>query len=169
MEVVRTIKDACGEDYPVSLRYSVTSKTKGFNSAAVPGEKFTEAGRDLTEGLKAAKYLQDAGYAMLNADNGTYDAWFWSHPPVYMPLNCNMNEVCELKKVVDIPVACAGRMQLDEAAEAIHTGQLDAVGIARQFLTEPEYLPKIKEDRLEDVMPCIACHNACLPLSLIHI
>lgn len=164
VEVVQAIKEACGEDYPVSLRYSVTSKTKDFNSAAVPGEEYIEAGRDLEEGLKAAKYLQDAGYDMLNADNGTYDAWFWAHPPVYMPLNCNMREVCELKKVVDIPVICAGRMQLDDAAEAILNGQLNGVGIARQFLTDPEYLLKIKEDRLEDIIPCIACHNACLPL-----
>lgn len=165
VEVVQAIKEACGQDYPVSLRYSVTSKTKDFNEGAVPNEDYVEVGRDLEEGIKAAKYLQDAGYDMLNADNGTYDAWFWSHPPVYMPLNCNMNEVCRLKEVVDIPVICAGRMQLKEASDAISNHTLDGVGIGRQFLTDPQYLPKIKEDRLEDVLPCISCHNACLPLA----
>ncbi len=29
--------------------------------------------------------LQEAGYDMLDCDNGTYDAWYWPHPPVYMP------------------------------------------------------------------------------------
>lgn len=30
VEVVQAIKKACGDDFPVSLRYSVISKTKGF-------------------------------------------------------------------------------------------------------------------------------------------
>lgn len=41
-EIVKEIKKVCGEDYPVSVRYSVTSKTKGFNQGAVPGEDFVE-------------------------------------------------------------------------------------------------------------------------------
>ena len=163
VEVVQAIKKECGKDYPVSLRFSVTSKTKGFEEGAVPNEEYVEVGRDLEEGIKAAKYLQDAGYDMLNADNGTYDAWYWAHPPVYMPLNCNLKEAEKIKEVVDIPVVCAGRMQPDVAAEAIKEGKLDGMGVARQFLTDSEYIIKIKEDRLEDVLPCIACHNACLP------
>lgn len=164
VEVVKAIKEACGDDYPVSVRFSVTSKTKGFGQGAVPGEtEYKEVGRDLKEGIKAAKYLQDAGYDMLNADNGTYDAWYWAHPPMYMPLNCNLNEAEEIKKVVTIPVVCAGRMQADTAAKAIEEGKLDGMGIARQFLADPEYITKIKEDRIEDVLPCISCHNACLP------
>lgn len=163
VEVVQAIKKECGEDYPVSLRFSVTSKTRGFGQGAVPGEEYTEVGRDLEEGIKAAKYLQDAGYDMLNADNGTYDAWFWAHPPVYMPLNCNLKEAEAIKEVLDIPVVCAGRMQPDVAAESIKNGKIDGMGVARQFLTDPEYITKIREDRLEDVMPCIACHNVCLP------
>ena len=93
VEVVRAIKAACGEDYPVSLRYSVLSKTKGLNSGAVPGEDYVEVGRDTTESERAIRYLQEAGYDSFNCDNGTYDAWFWAHPPVYMPLNCNMEDV----------------------------------------------------------------------------
>lgn len=163
-EVVEEIKRQCGDTFPVSLRYSVTSKTISFGIGAVYGEKFTEAGRDLEEGLKAAKYLQDAGYDMLNADNGTYDSWYWAHPPVYMPLNCNMAEVTRLKEVVEIPVVCAGRMQPDEASASISEGKLDAMGIGRQFLVDPEYIVKLEQEKFSDILPCIACHNACLPI-----
>ena len=79
-DVVKAIKAKCGKEYPVSLRYSVVSKTIGFGVGAIPGEDYVEAGRDMAESEKAAKYLQDAGYDMLNADNGTYDAWYWAHP-----------------------------------------------------------------------------------------
>ena len=91
----------------MSLRYSVVSKTKGFRQGALPGEEYLEAGRDMAESEIAAKFLQDAGYDMLNCDNGTYDAWYWAHPPVYMPENCNLAEVEHIKKFVDIPVVCA--------------------------------------------------------------
>ena len=76
VEIVQAIKKECGKDYPVSLRYSVVSYTKGFREGALPGEDYVEAGRDMAESEKAAKYLQDAGYDMLNCDNGTYDAWY---------------------------------------------------------------------------------------------
>ena len=164
-EIVKAIKNKCGNDYPVSLRYSVKSYVKDFCKGAVPGEKFTEIGRDMEESKKAAKYLQEAGYDMLNADNGTYDSWYWAHPPMYMPLNCNLKDVSEIKKVVDIPVVCAGRMEADVAAKAISEGEIDAMGVARQFLADSEWITKMLEDRMEDIRPCICCHNACFNMS----
>jgi len=161
VEIVRAIKDLCGEDYPVSLRYSVVSKTKGFRQGAMPNEDFREVGRTLQESEKAAKYLQDAGYDMLNSDNGTYDAWYWAHPPMYMPQNCNLEDVAHIRKFVDIPVVCAGRMEPDVAAKAISEGKIDAMGVARQFLADPEWVTKLMKDDMEEVRPCICCHNGC--------
>ena len=165
VEVVHAIKEACGEDFPVSLRYSVESKMKGFAEGAVPGEDYVEAGRAMEESEKAARYLQDAGYDMLNADNGTYDSWYWAHPPMYMPQNCNLDDVAHIKKFVDIPVVCAGRMEPDVGAKAIEEGRIDAVGVARQFLVDPEWITKLIDERLEDIKPCICCHNGCFNFS----
>ena len=164
-EIVKEIKKVCGDDYPVSLRYSVRSMTKGFNSGAVPGEEFTEVGRTMEESEKAVKILEEAGYDLFNCDNGTYDAWFWAHPPVYAPLNLNLAYVEHIKKFTTKPVVCAGRMQPDVAAASIAAGKIDAMGLGRQLLCDPEYITKLKEDRLEDVRPCIACHGACLPFN----
>ena len=164
-EVVRAIKEACGEDFPVSLRYSVESKMKGFCEGAMPGEEYTEVGRNMEESERAAKYLQDAGYDMLNADNGTYDSWYWAHPPMYMPENCNLDDVAHIKECVDIPVVCAGRMDAEVGAKAVADGRIDAVGVARQFLTDPEWITKLIEDRLEDIKPCICCHAGCFNFS----
>ncbi len=160
-DIVKAIKAACGEDFPVSLRYSAVSKVKDFRVGAMPGEKYEEMGRDLKESEKAAKYLEDAGYDMLNADNGTYDSWYWAHPPVYMPENCNLEEVAHIKKFVNIPVVCAGRMDPAVGAKAIEEGRIDALGVARQFLADSEWITKLIEDRLEDIRPCICCHSGC--------
>ena len=164
-DVVKSIKEACGQDFPVSLRYSVQSKMKGFCEGAMPGEDYVEVGRNMAESERAAKYLQDAGYDMLNADNGTYDSWYWAHPPMYMPQNCNLEDVAHIKQFVDIPVVCAGRMEPDVGAQAVAEGRIDAVGVARQFLADPEWITKLIEDRLEDIRPCICCHAGCFNFS----
>lgn len=164
VEIVKAIKKECGSDYPVSLRYSVVSKTKGFRSGALPGESYIEAGRDMEESERAAKYLEEAGYDMLNADNGTYDAWYWAHPPVYMSENCNLEDVSHIKKFVNIPVVCAGRMDPITASYAIKAGNIDAMGVARQFLADEQWVTKLMENRLNDIRPCICCHNACFNL-----
>ena len=162
VEIVQAIKAACGKDFPVSLRYSVVSKTKDWGKGAMPYETdFKEFGRDMEESEKAIKYLADAGYDMFNCDNGTYDAWYWAHPPQYMPDNCNLEYVEHIKKFTDKPVVCAGRMDPVKAAEEIAAGRLDAVAIARQNLVDHEWIHKIMEGREDDIKPCIRCHNGC--------
>lgn len=161
-EIIKAIKDACGQDYPVSVRYSVASKMKGFNSGAVPGEPYIEFGRSLEESPAVARILEAAGCDALNADNGTYDSWYWAHPPVYMDPACNLVDAAFIKNYVNIPVICAGRMEdPDIALEAIESGKVDGIGIARQLLADPEYPNKVQAGDIENIRPCIACHNGC--------
>ena len=166
VEIVQAIKRECGSDFPVSLRYSVVSKTKDWGKGAMPYEEdFKEFGRDMEESEKAVKYLEDAGYDMFNCDNGTYDAWYWAHPPQYMPDNCNLNYVEHIKNYTSKPVVCAGRMDPVKAAEEIAAGRLDAVAIARQNLVDHEWIHKILEGREDEIKPCIRCHNGCFNMA----
>lgn len=161
IEIVKAIKKECGKDFPVSLRYSVVSKTKGFRSGALPGEEYKEVGRDFEESTKAVKLLEEAGYDMLNCDNGTYDAWYWAHPPIYMPENCNLEYVEKLKSYTKLPLVCAGRMTLDAGAKSVSENKLDGVGFARNFLADPCWITKTLNNKEEDIRPCIQCHNGC--------
>lgn len=165
VEIVTAIKEACGKDFPVSLRYSVLSKTKGLGYGAMPGENYKEIGRDMAESERAVKYLQDAGYDMLNCDNGTYDAWYWAHPPAYMPTNCNLEDVAHIKQFVKIPVVCAGRMTPDIGAKAIKEKKIDAMGVARQFLVDGAWVTKLIKGKEQDIQPCICCHNGCFAMA----
>ncbi len=166
VEIVQCIKRMAGKDFPVSLRYSVVSKTKGWGKGALPYEEdFEEFGRDMEESERAVKYLSDAGYDMFNCDNGTYDAWYWAHPPQYMPDNCNLKYVEHIKKFTDKPVVCAGRMDPVAGAQAVAEGKLDGVAIARQNLVDHEWVHKIMEGRQDEIKPCIRCHNGCFNMS----
>ena len=165
-DIIKAIKAECGEEFPVIVRYSVTSKMRGFNKGAIPGEKYEEFGRDYDESIKLAKLLEEAGADALDADNGSYDAWFWAHPPMYMPLACNLEDAKFIKKHVDIPVFCAGRMEdPNTSVKVIEKGEIDGVTIGRQFLADPEYVTKVKNDNLDDIKPCLACHNACFAVA----
>ena len=84
---------------------------------------------------------------------------------MYMPQNCNLDDVAHIKQFVDIPVVCAGRMEPDVAAEAIAAGKIDGMGVARQFLADPQWITKMIEDRIEDIKPCICCHSGCFNFS----
>ena len=165
-DIIKSIKAACGKDYPVSVRYSAASKMRGFNQGALPGEGYVEFGRSLEESPAAARILEAAGADMLNADNGSYDAWYWAHPPVYMPTACNLPEVSYIKQFVKIPVVCAGKMNdPDIALNAVKCGMVDGVGIARALLADPQWCDKVREGRIEDIRPCIGCHNGCFAIS----
>lgn len=162
-EIVEAIKEKCGRDFPVSIRYSVRSYVKDFNRGALPGEDFEEKGRDLEEGILVARKLEEYGYDMLNCDNGSYDSWFWPHPPVYMPKACNLQDVSAVKAAVSIPVVCAGRFDDPALADrAIAEGKIDMMGMGRPLLADPELGKKFSEGRLSDVRPCISCHQGCL-------
>jgi len=162
-EIIRAIKRRCGADYPVSVRYSVKSYMKGFNRGALPGEEFIEFGRDYGESRQTARLLQEAGCDLLNCDNGSYDSWYWSHPPTYMPKACNLADVTIIKRAVDIPVICAGKFDDPVLADqAIAEGRIDLMGLGRPLLADPELPNKFRENRLEDIRPCICCHQGCL-------
>lgn len=162
-EIVEAIKEKCGKDFPVSVRFSVKSYIKDFNRGALPGEEFEEKGRDIEEAIEAAKLLESFGYDMLNCDNGSYDSWYWAHPPVYMPKACNLDDVKQIAKAVNIPVVCAGRFDDPALAdEAIANGDIDMMGMGRPLLADPDLANKFKEGKLEDIRPCISCHMGCL-------
>ncbi|ASM98617.1 oxidoreductase [Vibrio vulnificus] len=163
VEIVKGIKAICGDDFPVSLRYSVKGNMKGFGQGILPGEVAEEVGRDMEEGLKAAKYLQDAGFDALNVDAGTYDSWYWNHPPNYFAPGMYKPYCKAVSEVVDIPVLMAGRMENpDLAAHAVNNGISDGISLGRPLLADPDTVNKIRRGRFEEVRPCLSCHLGCL-------
>lgn len=163
-EIVKGIKKACGKDFPVSLRYSLKSCMKGLRQGGLPREDYVEAGKDIEEGIKAAKILVEAGYDALNVDAGTYDSWYWNHPPWYWnhpPMYFEEGVYREfgevLKKHVDVPIILAGRMENPEMAVKEIGKSCDILGYGRQLLADPEYVEKMRTGRLDEVRPCLGC------------
>ena len=162
-EVVEEIKSRCGSDFPVVMRFSVKSMIKDWREGALPGEEFEEKGRDIEEGLEAAKLLVQYGYDALDTDVGTYDAWWWNHPPMYQEKGLYRPYCKMVKEVVDVPVLCAGRMDNpDMASQALENGECDIISLGRPLLADPDYVNKLRSGRLAQIRPCISCQEGCM-------
>ncbi len=133
------------------------------STSALPGEDFAEAGRDLAEALEAAKILEEASYDCFDVDAGTYDSWYWPHPPAYFGYKgIYLDDAAELKKVASVPVIAAGRMDDPQMAlKAVQDGVIDGVGYGRPFLADPDYINKLRCGREDTIRPCVGCHDGC--------
>jgi len=167
IEIVQAIKESCGQDFPVILRFSIKSYVKALLHGALPGEDFKELGRDIDEALEAAKILEEAGYDGFDADAGIYDSGYWAHPPMYFEKGLYLPLTEQLKKVVGVPVMVAGRMDdPDMAVEALTKGKLDAVGLGRPVLADSDYPNKLKNSDIKDIRPCLGCNDGCIEINL---
>lgn len=163
VEIVQAIKHQCGDHFPVSLRYSLKSFIKDWCKGGLPGESFVEKGRDIEEGIQAAKLLEAGGYDAFNVDVGSYDSWYWSHPPMYQSKELYLPYAEILKQHLQVPVICAGRMDNPEAAAtAIRDGKTDMIGLARPLLADPELPKKIMRHQIDQIRPCISCQEGCM-------
>jgi 2-enoate reductase len=162
-EIVQAIKDQCGEDFPVSLRYSIKSFIKDWKVGGLPGEDFEEKGRDIEEGIEAALILEEAGYDAFNGDVGSYDSWYWAHPPMYQEKGLYLPYNKILKSILKVPVITAGRMDdPDRASDAIIDNQTDFVALGRPLLADA-YIPnKIQSSQIEKIRPCLSCQEGCM-------
>ncbi len=162
-QIVEEIKKTCGTDFPVTVRYSPKSFIKDYKSGALPGEAFEEKGRDIAEGIEAAKLLVQYGYDALDVDVGSYDAWWWSHPPMYQDKGLFMPYAKIMKQTVDVPIICAGRMDNPKmASQAIDDGVCDFVSLGRPLLADPDYVNKLQCGNIKAIRPCISCHEGCM-------
>ena len=162
-EVLTEIKKTCGPDFPVTLRYSVKSFIKDWRVGALPGEEFVEKGKDIAEGIEAARLLVQYGYDALDVDVGCYDAWWWNHPPMYQEKGLYIPFAKMVKEAVDVPVLCAGRMDDPELAlKAVSDGACDIIALGRPLLADPDYVNKLWTGRTAAIRPCISCQEGCM-------
>ncbi|MEG1848559.1 MAG: FAD-dependent oxidoreductase [Lachnospiraceae bacterium] len=160
--ILKAVKQACGEDFPVILRFSLKSFIREERHGILPGEDFPELGRDIEEGLAFAKILEQVGYDGLNVDAGSYDSWYWAHPPFFFERGLYLSFAEKVKAVVKIPVLAAGRLGYpDLAASAVNEGKTDMVVLGRPLLADPDFVNKMRLTKEADIRPCLSCHDGC--------
>ena len=163
-KIIRGIKEACGEDYPVSVRMSMKTYMAGYNKTTLDGSN--EVGRGIEESVEIAKRFESWGVDMLNVNSGSYDTFYYCVGPYYMPKGYNIELASKIKAAVNIPVFVAGKMDDPDMCEkAIADGLVDGITLARASLIDPNYPQKVFMGQTEKIRPCIYCAN-CIETNL---
>lgn len=166
IEILQTIKDRVGKDFPVIYRYGIKHFIKAPWRASLGREGDVEVGRDVAESLAMARLLEKEGYDALDIDTGCYDSLYWAHPPIYQPHGCGVDLMAEVKKVVKIPVIAVNRLGVPGLAErTLVEEKADMIALGRPLLADPCWASKAKHGRTEDIRPCIGCHEGCIVMA----
>ncbi len=184
IEIMQAIKDNAGKDFPVVYKYGIKHflgkgypeklvlNANNFSKEDYPGswhsaredEDFVEAGRDIDEGLEIAKGLEKAGFDALSIDAGCYENFYPGHRTPYQPHGHILPLVAQVKKAVDIPVMAVSGLGIPEIAEkALVEGKADMIVLGRPLLADENWSNKVKARKIEDIRPCLSCHDGCMP------
>jgi dimethylglycine catabolism A len=171
-DVMARIRATVGTDFPVGVRFLAEECIK--DGYALPESqrfalRMAQMGVDyisLSIGGKFEDAIHKAGqplypYTGYSGDRCMPGDWY---PP--LP---HVGHAAAIKRYINdkgfkTPVVSVGKISEPEDAERLlATGQADLIGMARQLLTDPDWVKKIEEKRTDDIIRCIYC-NVCKQL-----
>jgi 2,4-dienoyl-CoA reductase-like NADH-dependent reductase (Old Yellow Enzyme family)/thioredoxin reductase len=150
LEIVESIRTACGDDFPVFCRIS--------------GEEGSDGGFEIDESVQVAKWLVDAGVSCISVSAGSWHSLHLTIPPMFMDRGCLVSLAARIKREVAVPVIAAGRLDDPALAEQVLAdGDADLIAVGRALIADADWPNKVRDDRMQEIRPCIAC-NACVDL-----
>lgn len=151
LEVVAAVRKAVGKSYPVTIRLSA--------------EEQVEGGLSVTETVKIAKRLEEAGIDAVHVSAGNYASYARGNmiPPMAVADGPLVHLAKSVKRAVRIPVIAVAKIRDPRFADRLVADEAaDFIGIGRTLLADPEWPNKAREGRLAEIMPCIACNQGCI-------
>jgi 2,4-dienoyl-CoA reductase-like NADH-dependent reductase (Old Yellow Enzyme family)/thioredoxin reductase len=154
LEVIRRVRSVVGPDFPIMIRISAAEPEPG--------------GRGIEETLYIAPLMVEAGVDAFLVSSGTTGNTPWiTSPPMGSPLAPNAPLTEAVKRVVDVPIICVGRITNPWIAEQVlASGKADMVGMARALLADPEFPSKADRGDWHDIRPCVGDMACLVSLSL---
>ena len=151
-DVLRAVRDRCGPEFIVGVRYT--------------GDEGVAGGITREEGFEISRKLRDSGLVdFLNVIRGRIDtdAALTDVIPIQgMPSAPHLDFAGEIRAATGFPTFHAARIpDLATARHAIASGKLDMVGMTRAHMADPHILRKVLEGREDDIRPCVGA-NYCL-------
>lgn len=150
LEVIRSVREAVGPDFPVSFRCSV--------------EEFLPGGITLDLGCRIAREICGAGIDLFNVSSGTCANTWYIESPAALPAGFNGERARAVRRAVGqtMRLAVAARIGRREVAENLLSPDgVDMVCMGRALIADPELPAKLMEGKDASVRPCIYCCEGC--------
>ena len=142
--IVRRIKELCGTDFPVDVRFSV--------------DEFKEGGVTIKDSPLIAQKFQEAGADSINMSSAFYDNLHKSNDIMRNEEGWKRYMWQAVTKEIKGPtIACGGLRHPEFCEKVLAEGDADFVGLGRPLLADPEWPIKAAEGRVEDIRYCISC------------
>lgn len=169
IDVVREIKERCGENYPIIYRIDLTQGLRESYGDEVFKRNFKGMERVIEEGLQFCKALAEAGVDAFDVDKGCYDNWFFPHPPAYFDDMPYVEEIAGRLKAffkkenIDKKVIAVGKLGKPEVAEEVlQKGLADFIMLGRPLLADPYWPQKVREGREKEINHCLGDQEGCI-------
>ncbi|MHA1395552.1 MAG: oxidoreductase [Promethearchaeota archaeon] len=145
LEVFDEVKSKVSENFIISLRMN--------------GSDYIEGGFEIEEATIVAKKMEEKGIDIISVSAGTYDSKIYLIPYMSRPKGVFIHLAAEIKKAVSkVPVIGVGRINDPIFAEKLlQDGKADLIAFGRQSIADPEFVNKIKNNKIDDIVKCIAC------------
>jgi 2,4-dienoyl-CoA reductase (NADPH2) len=146
VEVIQEIRNACGPDFPILVRWSPVEYVKGITE-----------GHGIEESLKVVPILESAGIDLHNLAIGWHET---SVPLTTKDIpDGHWSWVSEkIKTVASVPVATGYRETDPYVMEQIlNEKKADIIAGLRYNIADPDFAKKVVEGRPEDISKCICC------------
>ena len=149
LEIISAIKEACGEDYPISVRLS---SSEFLDVVGI------RDGITLEESIGTAIACEKAGVDLINVSAGTYFTGTTIVEPTSYEQGWKLPLAAAIKQQLSIPVSATGVIRDPEFAEKVLAdGMVDFIAMGRSWLADPEWGVKAIEGRSEDIRKCTGC------------
>ena len=148
LEIVKRIREKVGKNFLLIYRLSLID--------LIPN------GSSWEEVLILAKEIEKAGVNILNSGIGWHEARI---PTIAtsVPKRAFSWITKKLYGNVSIPIIASNRINSPEVADDVISDKCaDLVSLARPFLADSEFVKKAFENKSNEIVPCIACNQACL-------
>jgi 2,4-dienoyl-CoA reductase-like NADH-dependent reductase (Old Yellow Enzyme family)/thioredoxin reductase len=148
LEVLRTVRDQVGPDFPVLCRLS--------------GDEYVEGGLKIEDTKEIAKALERNGADALHISACVAASGYLNHPPYYAEEGIFVPLAQGIKSVVSSPVIAVGRISTPELAnQVLEEKKADLIAMGRALIADPDLPKKALQGRREEILPCISC-NRCI-------
>ena len=151
-DILRRIRERCGDEFIVGLRYT--------------GDEDLPGGLTAQDGLSISRKLKDSGLVdFLNVVKGHIDTdpGLTDVIPIQGMRNApHLDFAGRIRAETQFPTFHAAKIpDVATARHAIASGMLDMVGMTRAHMADPHLVRKVIEGREDDIRPCVGA-NYCL-------
>lgn len=145
---IRRIRAAVGRDFVVGIRVGTGKASKVDEDVIV----------QLLNVLQAEKLID-----YVSASMSDYFAFDGIVGGMDRPVGYQLPSSAHVRAAAKVPKIVVGRFRtLEEVEQVLKEGAADMVSMVRAAIADPDLVKKTRENKVDQVRPCIACNQGCV-------